>query len=77
MGRSDHEGAGARYEEALPLFRRIEEPYSIGGTHRRVARIATLGAERSRHRRAAEEAWTSIGRDDLVRELRDEFGEAR
>jgi tetratricopeptide (TPR) repeat protein len=76
LERSDHEGARFRYEHALSLFRRIEEPYSIGVTHHRLARIATSAAERSRHRQAAEEAWTSIGRDDLVRELGEEFGES-
>jgi tetratricopeptide (TPR) repeat protein len=73
MDRFDHEQARARYEEALRLFLRLEDPYSIGVMHRRLARIATSAAERSRHWHAAEEAWTGIGRDDLIRELCEEF----
>jgi tetratricopeptide (TPR) repeat protein len=73
MGRSDHEGARKRFEEALLLFVHIEDPHSVGETHRRLARVATSAADCSRHQRAAQEAWTSIGRDDLVRDIREEF----
>ena len=35
----DHQEARARYEEALPLYRRFPEPYSIGWTLVRLARL--------------------------------------
>jgi hypothetical protein len=64
--RSDHDGARERYEAALGLYARIQEPYSIGWAHVRRARIARDDEERGRHLAAARQAWRSIGRDDLV-----------
>ena len=43
--------------------------------HRRLARIAPDENERHRHVGAAQQAWTSIGRDDLIEELRQKFGD--
>jgi hypothetical protein len=73
LRRSDSDEARARYEEALTLYQRIEEPYSIGGTHRR---LAGLSADQSRkaHVDAARDAWRSIKQDDLVAEVDEEFG---
>ena len=73
LGRSDHDTARTHYETALAMYERIPEPYSIGWTHRRLARIAA-DDERRRHVDAAKEAWQSIGRGDLVAELIEEFG---
>lgn len=73
LERSEHEAARARYEEALALYERIAEPYSIGTTHRRLARIAPAPAHWS-HVEAARTAWEAIERPDLVKELEDEFG---
>jgi tetratricopeptide (TPR) repeat protein len=66
--RSDHDTARTRYEEALSLYERIPEPYSIGLTLARLALIAPDDATRTRHRAAAEAAWRSIGRQDLIDE---------
>ena len=68
----DQAAAGAQYAAALALYQRRAEPFSIGQTHRRLARISE-GAERTGQIVAAREAWTSIGRDDLVAELDEEF----
>ncbi len=72
LRRSDHEGARGRYEEALALYGAIPEPYSIGMTHRRLARLSRDEAQAA-HVDAACAAWASIGRDDLVAELGVEF----
>jgi tetratricopeptide (TPR) repeat protein len=71
----DRPTASGRFQEALVLYRRIADHYSIGGTHGRLARI-TDGDERRRHVRAACDAWTRIGRPDLVAEFSGEFGDS-
>lgn len=76
LRRSDHDTARARFVAALDLYKRIQEPYSIGVTHVRLARLASEEAdERRNHLHAAQEAWESINRPDLVEWLRKEFGE--
>jgi hypothetical protein len=57
------------YEQALHLYERIPELYSIGRTHQRLARIAAAPDERNRHLQAARDTWLSIDRPDLVKEL--------
>ena len=54
------------FNEALGLYARIQEPYSIGWAHKRLADVARDEDERARHIAAAREAWLSIGREDLV-----------
>jgi tetratricopeptide (TPR) repeat protein len=73
LARSQHEEARQLFEQSLSLYMRISEPYSIGWTHRRLARIAPNTEERRRHITAARQAWESIDRPDLVQELHDEF----
>ncbi|MEW6747682.1 MAG: tetratricopeptide repeat protein [Planctomycetota bacterium] len=73
--RGDGEAACAQYEEALTRYRLISEPYSIGRTHRRLALSAADNYQRRLHLDAAKDAWQSIGRDDLVKSLIEEFGE--
>jgi hypothetical protein len=75
LARSDHEEARRRFEEALGHYEQIQEPYSIGWIHRRLARIARNDNERSQQVAAASTAWQSIGRDDLVESLNYEFGQ--
>ena len=64
--------ARERYEAAMGLYQRIPEPYSIGRTYRRLARV-TDGAERSANVAKARAAWQSIGRTDLMESLDGEF----
>jgi len=71
--RSDHDGARARYEEALPLYRAIPEPYSIRWTMVRLARLEPAGSERTRYWQGACQEWTSIGREDLIESIKAEF----
>jgi hypothetical protein len=71
--RPDPGAARTFYRQALNLYLRIPEPYSIGHTHRRLARLAS-GPERRAHVAAAREAWVNIGRQDLVDDLDREFG---
>ncbi len=75
VARFDPETARARFEEALELYERITEPYSIGRAHVRLAGITVDESQRHQHLTAAKNAWQSIGRDDLVQGLREEFGE--
>jgi tetratricopeptide (TPR) repeat protein len=70
---SDDASAKGSYEHALHLYERIPEPYSIGQTHRRLARLAATPEERTRHLQAARAAWIGIDRPDLVKQLDNEF----
>ena len=71
--RSDHDVARARYEQALTLYQAIPDPYFIGWILVRLARLDSADSERARHWRAARDAWTSIGRDDLIESAEAEF----
>jgi tetratricopeptide (TPR) repeat protein len=73
LARSDPDGARAQYEQALALYQAIPEPYSVGWTLVRLARLAPPGEERTRNWTAACQAWVSIGRDDLIESLETEF----
>ena len=69
--RADRVNAAAQmFQDALSLLAPLGEPYSIGRVHERLASLSSLSSsDRAEHRRKAREAWTSIGRDDLVRSL--------
>jgi tetratricopeptide (TPR) repeat protein len=66
LARSDREVERARYEHALHLYRRLPEPFSIGHTHEKLARVAPDPEARRGHLDAARAAWRSIGRGDLA-----------
>jgi tetratricopeptide (TPR) repeat protein len=73
LQRSQGAEAKKHFEAALTLYERLQEPYSIGLSHRRLARLSD-GSERSRHVEAARSAWEKIARLDLVNKLEEEFG---
>jgi tetratricopeptide (TPR) repeat protein len=72
--RSDRDTARARYEQALTLYQAIPDPFPIGWTLVRLARLDSANSERASHWKTAREAWASIGRDDLIESLKTEFG---
>jgi len=74
LARSENDAARRTYEQALSLYELIEDPYTVGYTYRRLARLADDPAVRARHIQAAREAWLSIDRPDLIKQLEDEFG---
>jgi tetratricopeptide (TPR) repeat protein len=73
LARSDHDAAQKQLERALKIYERIQESYSIGCTHLRLASIARNDAECQAHIATARKAWVSINRPDLVKELDAEF----
>jgi tetratricopeptide (TPR) repeat protein len=66
LRRLDHNAARAQFETALKLYERIQEPYSIGWAHRRLAPIANNDTACQYHLATARKAWKSIDRYDLV-----------
>lgn len=74
LARSDHEEARVLYEESLALYTAIPHPYSMGGTHVRLARVASSSAIRSTHAAEARRLWTPLDRSHLLHRLDAEFG---
>jgi tetratricopeptide (TPR) repeat protein len=66
-----------RYAAALALYARIPEPWSMGQTHRLLARLAANPAVKQHNIDTARALWTQIDRPDLVAELDREFGPPR
>lgn len=64
--RGDYAAAREHFARALTSFERLQERYSIGQTHRRLATVSPDARTGQTHRDAAVAAWTSIGRHDLV-----------
>jgi tetratricopeptide (TPR) repeat protein len=73
--RSDHDVAMSRFEAALELYQKVRDPFSIGITHQRLARLDTDADERRRHVQAARESWMGVQRLDLIENLLREFGD--
>ncbi|AKT37081.1 toll/interleukin-1 receptor domain-containing protein [Chondromyces crocatus] len=67
--------AQAAFELALSLYTSVPAPYSIGQTHRRLAKVAPSVDERRQHLEMASAAWLSIERADLIAALHQEFPE--
>ncbi len=76
LSRSQHE-ARQLFEQSRSLYASIPDPYSIGMTHQRLARLAPEATERRHHITAARQAWESINRPDLLQALHDEFGDTQ
>jgi len=74
LRRADHADARERFTEALALYARVPEPYSMGMTHRRLARLAEEPLARRHHVEAARALWLGLGRRDLVVKLEAELG---
>src|SRR5262249_46377092 len=73
LARGESEEAVRLFTVALNLYQKISEPYSIGWSHARLARLAQDATERNEHLSAARKAWTQIGRSDLIEQLESEF----
>jgi tetratricopeptide (TPR) repeat protein len=56
------------WREALALYSKIPDPYSMALTRARLARRAATPVEAAEHRQAARSAWESIDRQDLIEE---------
>jgi tetratricopeptide (TPR) repeat protein len=74
LRRSDQAEARRNFKTALTLFEQLEEPFRIGSTHLRLARVAENEPERNQHIQAARAVWERIDRSDLVKQLDEEFG---
>ncbi len=71
---SDEAASLRLFEQALHVYQRIPQPFAIGWTHCRLARLAHTDPERqSHHVQSARSAWESIHRLDLVAGLDQEF----
>jgi tetratricopeptide (TPR) repeat protein len=74
LGAGDEAEARDRFEQALDLYARIPEGFSVGWTHRRLARLAHGDPDcREQHLHAARDAWLAIRRPDLIADLDREF----
>jgi tetratricopeptide (TPR) repeat protein len=69
----EHDQARAHYEEALGLFTKLKDDYSIGWTHYRLAQVAADPEIFRNHIFASRDAWTNIGRQDLINDIANEF----
>lgn len=64
--RGEKERALLLTQQALACFEALGEPYSIGRAHRALAIFVTDATLRRQHLAAAREAWSRIGRNDLI-----------
>jgi hypothetical protein len=60
------------YRKALRRLESFADNLSLGAVRLKLARVATPG-RRSGHLKAASLAWSRIGRQDLLAQLRQEF----
>jgi hypothetical protein len=69
----DHDAATALFQQALELFSRIPDPYSMALARRSLAFAAPNHQTRREHLAEAKRLLTSIDRPDLVQRLAEEF----
>lgn len=73
LTRMDQDTARDNYEQALFLFTQLKDGYSLGWTHYRLAQVAGDPEIFKTHLLDARTAWQSVGREDLIKEMNDEF----
>ena len=73
LTRMDQDTARDNYEQSLFLFTQLKDGYSLGWTHYRLAQVAGDPDVFKTHLADARSAWQSVGRDDLIKEMSDEF----
>ena len=73
LARADQNDARVRYGQALMLYQHISELYSLGITHRQLARLASNTGAKQSHVVAAITAWQQMKRNDLIAEIKSEF----
>ena len=73
LAQGDAAEAASQFREALQHYRVREEPYSIGMTLGRLARLEARKEQRQALLREAVDCWTRIDLPDLVAEIRAEF----
>lgn len=73
LTRIDQDTARDNYEQALFLFLQLKDGYSIGWTHYRLAQVAGDPEIFKTHILEARDAWQSVGREELIKEMAEEF----
>lgn len=73
LTRMDQDTARDNYEQALFLFLQLKDGYSIGWTHYRLAQVAGDPEIFKTHILAARDSWQGVGREDLIKEMAEEF----
>ncbi len=73
LSRMDQDTARDNYEQALFLFNNLGDGCAIGWTHYRLAQVAGDPEVFKTHILAANDAWQGVGRQDLIKEMGEEF----
>lgn len=73
LTRMDQDTARDNYEQSLFLFTQLKDGYSLGWTHYRLAQVAGDPEIFKTHLLDARNAWQSVGREDLIKEMAEEF----
>jgi tetratricopeptide (TPR) repeat protein len=73
LTRMDQDTARENYEQALAIFTELKDGYSLGWTHYRLGQVAGDPEIFKTHLVNARQAWQSVGREDLIKEMNEEF----
>ncbi len=73
LTRMDQDTARDNYEQSLFLFTQLKDGYSLGWTHYRLAQVAGDPEIFKTHLMDARTAWQSVGREELIKEMAEEF----